>query len=948
MSAGTYTVTITDFNGCVTTASATVTAPAVPTISSANVVCAISGGTITVTASGTGLTYNIGAGAQASNVFNNVANGTYTVTVTNAAGCTATTSVTVSCVTCPTPVASNNGPVCAGLAVNLSVNPNLSGLTATYSWNGPGGSSTQQNPTVPNMTPAKAGVYTVTVTYSNGCTATATTTVVVNAKPTVTAVASCVSGVGRITVTASGTGLTYNIGTGSQASNVFNNVANGNYTVTVTNAAGCTGTANVTVNCTTCPTPVATNNGPVCTGSAINLSVNPNLVSGVTATYAWSGPAGTSTQQSPVIANATPAKAGTYTVTVTYSNGCTATASTTVVVNAKPTVTAVASCVSGVGRITVTASGTGLTYNIGTGAQASNVFNNVANGTYTVTVTNAAGCTGTANVTVNCVTCATPVASNNGPVCVGSAINLSVNPNLTTGVTATYAWSGPTNTSTLQNPVLANATPAKAGVYIVTVTYSNGCVATASTTVVVNALPTASITANGPLTFCGGGSVTLIASGGGTYTWSNGTATASAVITTAGTYTVTVTSAGGCTATASTTVTVENCCNANGGSVVVTTACPGEPLVATASGYNTAADYAFYYLLVDASGNIVAVNTTGTFATTSLTVGASYTVYGYSVKTTTPVGGPNPPAVGTNVGSITGSCFALSNPPSNSVTIANPIIAPVAGNSSEGSTTGTSPFTYNTTTIEIVGGTAPYNFDWTINGYVRYDIIYTETGATITVYYSDDASWSVTVSDSNTCSSSSAVFSNVLGNVNTLLDIDSYAVIPTNLGDDGSISLVVSGGDFSCGIYQYEWSGPDTWTGSYATTGTGIYTLSGLPTGWYSVTITDCAGNTTEGWYWVPEGSRGRTKAVETLSVMPNPFADKAIVEFTVNVSGNTTVNVYSIDGKQVATLYNATTQAGETYQVTLDGANLPSGMYFVKMTNANGETMLQKAMINR
>ncbi|MBK9461009.1 MAG: hypothetical protein IPN94_16670 [Sphingobacteriales bacterium] len=182
---------------------------------------------------------------------------------------------------------------------------------------------------ITNMTPAKAGVYTVTVTYSNGCTATATTTVVVNAKPTVTAVASCVSGVGRITVTASGTGLTYNIGTGSQASNVFNNVANGNYTVTVTNAAGCTGTANLTVNCTTCPTPVATNNGPVCTGSAINLSVNPNLVSGVTATYAWSGPAGTSTQQSPVIANATPAKAGTYTVTVTYSNGCTATASTT-------------------------------------------------------------------------------------------------------------------------------------------------------------------------------------------------------------------------------------------------------------------------------------------------------------------------------------------------------------------------------------------------------------------------------------------------------------------------------------------------------------------------------------------------------------------------------------------------------------------------------------------
>ena len=48
-----------------------------------------------------------------------------------------------------------------------------------------------------------------------------------------------------------------------------------------------------------------------------------------------------------------------------------------------------------------------------------------------------------------------------------------------------------------------------------------------------------------------------------------------------------------------------------------------------------------------------------------------------------------------------------------------------------------------------------------------------------------------------------------------------------------------------------------------------------------------------------------------------------------------------------MATLYNANTQAGEIYQVTLDGANLPSGMYFVEMTNANGKKMLVKAMIS-
>ncbi|MBP7534120.1 MAG: T9SS type A sorting domain-containing protein [Chitinophagales bacterium] len=464
--------------------------------------------------------------------------------------------------------------------------------------------------------------------------------------------------------------------------------------------------------------------------------------------------------------------------------------------------------------------------------------------------------------------------------------------------------------------------------------------------ITINALPTASIAANGPLTFCSGSSVTLTASGGTTYAWSNGATTAATNITTQGTYIVTVTNAAGCTQTTATSIIVQNCCNAIVGNVVIQSTCPGAPLVAQASGYNTQPDYAFYYLLTESSGNIVAVNSTGTFATNSLTVGASYVVYGYNVKATIPVGGPNPPAVGTNVNSITGTCFSLS--PSSAVVIGTTVTIPLAGNSSEGASNGTSPFTYNTTTIKLEGGVAPYNFDWITNGYVRYYIVYTATGVTITVYYTDNADWSVTVSDSNECTTGLAVFDNLADDDNTLLDIDSYAVTPPNLGDDGSIILNASGGDFSCGTYQYEWSGPDTWTGSYATTGTGSYTINNLSSGWYSVTITDCGGNTTEGWYWVPEGSRGRTKTIETLSVMPNPFAGKAIVEFTVNATGNTTVNVFSMDGKQVATLYNANAKAGETYQVNLDGTILPSGMYFVEMTNANGKKMLTKAMVSR
>jgi uncharacterized protein (DUF2141 family) len=1034
--AGLYTVTITYPGGCTRVASTLVKVDGLPIINSANVTCNGTVGTITVDAESAnqinGVQYAIGNGAfQTSNVFSGLANGTYTITVSDAiSNCATTTSVIVNCAACPVPLATNNGPVCVGSPLSLSANANLPvGVTATYLWNGPAGTSTQQNPNLGLATIGKAGTYTVTVTYSNGCTATATTVVVVNVKPTITAATpSCVAGVGRIMVTATGTGLTYSIGGAPQASNVFNNVPNGNYTVTVTNAAGCIATASVTVNCTTCPTPVATNNGPVCVGSPINLFVNANLPVGVTATYAWAGPAGSSTLQNPVIVNATPAKAGTYTVTVTYSNGCTATATTLVVVNVKPVITAATpSCVAGVGRITVTATGTGLTYSIGGAPQASNVFNGVANGTYTVTVTNGAGCTATANVTVNCITCPTPVATNNGPVCAGSPINLFANANLPTGVTATYAWAGPAGTSTLQNPVIVNATPAKAGTYTVTVTYSNGCTATATTTVVVSAAPTVSI--SGPASFCVGSSATLTATGGGTYAWSNGGITASTNVIAAGTYTVTVTNASGCTKTATKTVTATALptasanvvCDATGGTVIISgtgtsfnlngviqssnvftnvangtyivivsnaagcstttsvtvncnlcsasvgavtvnnVVCPGDPFIASTIFNSPATGYANYILVVNAAGTIVEVvpATSGTQVTLSTSAAGTYNVYAYSIQT--PNGGTIP-TVGTNVSAISGNCYSLSNPPQQVVLPELPLLLVGYQNSDEGYEGGITPFHYNTDTILIIGGIQPYNFDWEIEGYVRYDITYTETGAEIVIYYSDDAQWNAIVTDSYGCSNDTLLFTNMQGGAagNTILDIDSYVVTPSSdyIAPDGTITLNITGGDpSSCAEgYTYEWAGPDTWDGVYGTS-TGVpvangeqYTLTDLPMGWYSVTVTDCVGNITEGWYWVQSGHRGRTKtdARVTMNVMPNPMSDAATISFVVPTTDNVTVNVYSVDGKQMAALYNDRASAEVVYTLPLNAAQLPAGMYFVRLTTASGLTEIQKIVVNR
>ncbi len=268
--------------------------------------------------------------------------GTYTLTVTDSNGCTAsnTTSVTVNAK--PTASASSNSPVCEGATIQLTGGPG--GLT-TYNWTGPGGfTSSAQNPTRPDATLAMAGNYTLTVTNSNGCTASNTTSVTVNAKPTVSASSnSPVCEGATIELYGGPDGMaSYNwTGPGGFTSSAQNatrtdatTAMTGTYTLTVTNSNGCTAsnTTSVTVNAK--PTASASSNSPVCEGATIQLTGGPG---GLT-TYNWTGPGGfTSSAQNPTIPNATLAMAGNYTLTVTNSNGCTASNTTSVTVNAKPT-----------------------------------------------------------------------------------------------------------------------------------------------------------------------------------------------------------------------------------------------------------------------------------------------------------------------------------------------------------------------------------------------------------------------------------------------------------------------------------------------------------------------------------------------------------------------------------------------------------------------------------
>jgi len=335
-----YTVTANN-NGCLGGPSyVTVTVvptPAAPVAASNSPLCA--GQTLNLTASDIpGATYEwTGPNSFSSSIQNPsipnatiAASGIYSViaTVDGCPSLAGTVTVTVTDVPAA-PMAGSNSPLCVGQTLNL-IASFIAG--ATYNWTGPNGfSSSLQNPSVPGITLADAGDYSVTATV-DGCTGTAgTTTVVVNPIPAAPIAGNngplCEGA--TLNLTASNiAGATYSwTGPNGFTSSLQNPVIvivtladAGNYSVTAT-VDGCTSIAGTTIVVVD-PIPAAPivgNNGPLCEGQTLNLTASD--VPG--ATYSWTGPNGfSSSLQNPSIPNVTLAELGDYSVTVTV-NGCT-------------------------------------------------------------------------------------------------------------------------------------------------------------------------------------------------------------------------------------------------------------------------------------------------------------------------------------------------------------------------------------------------------------------------------------------------------------------------------------------------------------------------------------------------------------------------------------------------------------------------------------------------
>jgi len=541
---GPYTVLVTDGNGCTDTEVVNITVTALPTAAASAVKTTLCAGeTLQLNASGGGTYIWSGPGGYTASGQNptrpnatTAMTGPYTVLVTDGNGCTDTEVVDIMVNDLPTASATGGALSCLSPVLTLQGQSNTPG--ATYAWVGPGGfNSGLQNPPV-NV----AGVYTLTVTAA-GCAQTATATVT-GSSPVVVAMGTP----GGTLFTCSQTTLTLvaqptpagggysflwssGLGTGQQATAVLP----GGYSVTVTDTgSGCSNVASVTLTGSPNP-PAATANGGAlsCGGGAVQLQGSSSIPG---SSFNWSGPGGfSSAQQNPVVN-----QVGAYTLTVTASGNCTGTATALVTPAGNPPQPTIAGSTTFCGdTLSLTVAPplfTQYSWSTGGSTQAIKI---TATGTYTVTVTDLAGCTGTDTHTVNAGNALTPAISGPGSTC-GGTVTLDAGPGY-----KTYLWSTGAKGQTI--PVNA------VGTYLVTVT--NGPACTGTDAHVVDATAAVSVGISGPSQVCGSGQATLTATPGFIdYQWSNGQSGPSITVG-AGNYTVEATSDKGCTATATQTVT---------------------------------------------------------------------------------------------------------------------------------------------------------------------------------------------------------------------------------------------------------------------------------------------------------------------------------------------------------------------------------------------------------
>lgn len=537
--AGNYTVTFTDVNGC-----SAVSLPVIvnvlpqvqaPTVSPDGPTTFCDGGSVVLNALPASNSIVWNPGNVSGNSITVTASGSYSATITDNNGCTATSlPVNVVVEANPSQPSINAfGPTtfCQGSSVTLFSSSNSNNV-----WS-------QAGETTNSIIVTTAGAYTVTVSNGAGCTATSDPIVIdVLQNPTAPVISAggpttfCIGG--SVTLTSD---ITANIvwNTGATTSEITVSLPN-SYSVIVSDANNCTAQSNI-INVIVNNPGLASisGNNQFCSGGSTTLTA----VNGIS--FLWS-PTGETTQSISV------SSPGIYSVTITGPNGCTSVSAPMLVnsFSSTPVTVSPAGTVQICDNGSVTLSSSSLTGNVWSpNGETTPSITVTASGDYFVSVTDVNGCTNVSNTVTVVVLPAPqqPTITPQGPVvqCGGTV-------DLTAGAIpgVTYLWNN--NVTTTQTNTVSQS-----GNYSVTVTAPNGCTSTSNlVNVSIEALPVVNL--GNDITQCGG-TVTLNAGNpGASYLWSNGETTQSIVLNASASVSVTVTNTCGSASSNTINVTINN------------------------------------------------------------------------------------------------------------------------------------------------------------------------------------------------------------------------------------------------------------------------------------------------------------------------------------------------------------------------------------------------------
>lgn len=822
LGAGTYAVTITDGYGCSTQTTATISAPAPLGVDISNIInlrdcqnTPLENGSATASAvGGTGpYAYAWNTVPEQQNATASFAiGGNYTATVTDANGCTAIASTTIAQATEPTAaITATSNTTCFGNNIGSATIAITGGTSVnTIVWN-----STPAQ-TGATLTGVAAGLYTATATHADGCTTTIDATIagpsadlVATIDPNVLNVSCAGNPIGSATVIASGGGAPYTYAwntSPAQTTATATDLAVGNWTVTVTDAFGCTAQATAAIGgpTTLLTVQIISYQNILCSGAAQGEATAAATGGTAPYTYAWNTPL----QQTGATATSLPE--GTYTVTATDANGCSATANVTILGPDEGLESVVesygnVSCFGGNdGFATIQTTGGSGSYSYlwntvppQTGATATGL----GVGTYIVEITDNNGCDSTKYLPVAISGPASPLAIglNVTPILCGDVEDGAADVTVTGGQAPyTYQWTDSFGNST----GLEDVSGLGAGDYFLNVFDAFGCSLDTSFSLTepeplsvqttVSAVPcqgstTGSITAveNG-----GTGSISFDWTGPNGYTANTSTISNLA----AGDYTLTLTDDNGCQLVRTYTIVVS---------------APPQLSAVLSSNNGTAISCSG-----GSDGNIDLIISGGQAPfTIAWTDGLGFISIDEDLNDLP--AGAYQVTVTDQLGCNADTLFVLSAP--------QPIGTSAVLSTINGNNIGCAGATTGGIDLTVTGGTAPFTYLWN-DGSTSEDLTNASAGNA-----------TVTITDANGCT---ATGNWTLTEPAPLTAVATALLLPNGYGvscagvSDGSITTNITGGTTA---YSIAWTGPNGFTGTAAN-------LSGLAAGTYQATVTDANG----------------------------------------------------------------------------------------------------------